>query len=93
MNYGLVPKFAFSTLVAPAEVKAGDKFTVSCMLTNSGAAGYTNVGVYDGSTLLGTKFMALDEGQFRVVQIDCVLSGAGEHVIKLGPLSAKIKAN
>lgn len=90
MRYGIGAEFTYNTLVAPAIVKTGEVFTISCVIMNNGGAGYTNVKAYVGDELLGEKFMALNGGQYRVVQIDCVLDDVGEHLIKLGPLTTTV---
>ena len=45
--------------------------------------------VYDGETLIASKFVALDAGQFRVVVIPVTLD-AGEHTLSVCGLTKTV---
>ena len=47
------------------------------------------VQVLDGETVVAEKFVALAEGQWRVVSLDIALD-AGEHTITVGDMSTTI---
>ena len=72
------------------EAKAGEPFTVYCLVWNKGADGVENVQVKDGETVLGEKLMALTAGSWRVLKMDVVLDQPGEHTITIGNISNTI---
>ena len=75
------------TSVAQTKIqKAGEAFPVMFIVQNNGADATAVIDVYDGDTVIASKFIALDEGQFRVVSIDVTLE-AGEHTISIGGMS------
>lgn len=47
------------------------------------------VQVMDGENVAAEKFVALDEGQFRVISVELTLE-AGEHTISVGDMSETI---
>ena len=73
----------------PATQKAGIPFEINFVAKNNGGDGHVTVNVLDGDTKIAEKFVAVDEGQFRVISINLNLE-AGEHVIKVGDMSATI---
>ena len=47
------------------------------------------VQVLDGDKVVSEKFVALDEGQFRVISTELTLE-AGEHVLTVGGMSTTV---
>lgn len=72
------------------EAKAGETFTLHCLVWNNGDDGVETVRIYDGETLIGEKIMALTAGSWRVLKLDVTLDQPGEHTITVGNLSATI---
>lgn len=72
------------------ETKAGEPFPVYCLMWNNGADGVTTVQVKDGETVLGEKIMAVNSGDWRVVELEVTIDQPGEHVITIGDLSKTI---
>ena len=66
--------------------KAGVPFEISFVAKNNGSDGHMTVQVMDGEDVAAEKFVALDEGQFRVISVELTLE-AGEHVITVGAVS------
>lgn len=76
--------------VAVTEVqKAGVPFEISFVAKNNGSDGHMTVQVMDGENVAAEKFVALDEGQFRVITVELTLE-AGEHTITVGDMSETI---
>lgn len=73
------------------EARAGEPFTIYCLVWNNGADGVETVKVYDGETLLGEKQMALTAGSWRVLKLDVTIDQPGEHTITVGNLSSSIQ--
>ena len=71
-----------STVVAN-QAKAGEPFTVYCLLRNNGSDGLTVVQAYANGELAAEKVMTVCGGSWRVVQIDLTLE-AGEYTIEIG---------
>lgn len=69
--------------------KAGEAFPVMFIVQNNGTDATAVIDIYDGDTVIASKFVALDEGQFRVVSIDVTLE-AGEHTISVGGTSKTV---
>jgi len=69
--------------------KAGEPFEIDFVLKNNGGAGYVTVQAKDGDAVLAEKFVALAEGQWRVISLDICLE-AGEHVIDVCGLTTTI---
>lgn len=44
----------------------------------------------DGDTVLGEKIMAINSGDWRVVELEVVIDQPGEHTITVGTLSKTI---
>ncbi|MBR5109607.1 MAG: hypothetical protein IK099_05380 [Clostridia bacterium] len=72
------------------ETKAGEPFTVDFLMWNHGADGVTTVQVLDGDTVIGEKIMAINSGDWRVVELEVVIDQPGEHTITVGTLSKTI---
>lgn len=72
-----------------AKQKAGVPFEIHYVAKNNGADGHVTVQVMDGNTPVAERFVALDEGQFRVITHELTLD-AGEHVISVGDLSTTL---
>lgn len=70
--------------------KAGEPFTVSMLVWNRGEDGIENVQVLDGDQVIGEKLVAINDGSYRVVEIEVTIPDAGEHTITVGGLSAQI---
>ncbi len=71
------------SVVNTVSAKAGEPFTVYCLLRNNGADGMTTVQVKDGDTVVAEKIMTVTAGSWRVVAIDVTLD-AGEHTLTVG---------
>ena len=71
------------------EAKAGEPFTVYCLLRNNGADGITTVQAYANDQLVQEKIMTVCGGSWRVVQMELVLE-AGEYVLNVGGQTANI---
>ncbi|MBQ2951987.1 MAG: glycoside hydrolase family 3 protein [Clostridia bacterium] len=65
------------------QIKAGESFTVYCLLRNNGADGITVVEAYANDVLVAEKIMTVEGGSWRVVQMDLTLE-AGDYTIKVG---------
>lgn len=91
MRYGLKPKFEYSMLVAPREVKAGEPFLVSFLLENKGWDGCTTVEVLHGDEVIGSKFVAVNGGLYRVVDVEVALKEIGAATISVAGLTAQIE--
>lgn len=91
MRYDLHPKFEYSMLAVPSQVKAGEPFTVNLMMENKGWDGYTTIEVISGEEVIGTKFAALNGGLNRVVSIDAILAEPGTQTISVAGLSAAVE--
>ena len=75
--------------VVPATQQAGVPFEINFVAKNNGGDGHVTVEVMDGGEVIAEKFVAVDEGQFRVMTVELTLE-AGEHTISIGDLSAVI---
>lgn len=69
------------------ETKAGEPFPVYFLMWNHGADDVTTVQVKDGDTVLAEKIMAVNSGDWRVVEIEVTIDEPGEHNITVGDLS------
>ncbi len=78
-----------SIVVSNAVQKAGVPFEVCFVAKNNGGDGHVTAQIMEGDTVLAEKFVAVDEGQFRVITMELTLD-AGEHVITLGDMSTTI---
>lgn len=80
---------SMKTVPVNATQEAGVPFEVSFVAKNNGGDGHVTAQVFDGENVVAEKFVALDEGQFRVITVELVLE-AGEHVITLGNMSETV---
>ncbi len=71
------------------EAKAGEPFTVYCLLRNNGADGITTVKAYANDALVAEKIMTVCGGSWRVVQMELTLE-AGDYVLNVGGQTASI---
>ncbi len=78
-----------STVVVNAPQKAGVPFEINFVAKNNGGGGHVTVDVLDGDAVIAQKFVALAEGQFRVISIELALE-ASEHVISVGGMTTTI---
>lgn len=65
------------------QTKAGESFTVYCLLRNNGADGMTTVQAKANGEVVAEKIMTVEGGSWRVVQMDMTLD-AGEYTIEVG---------
>ena len=72
------------------EARAGEPFTIYCLVWNKGAAGVETVKAYDGKTVIGEKIMAVNGESWRVLKMDVTLDQPGVHTITLGNLTGTI---
>jgi len=72
------------------ETKAGEPFTVYCLLWNDGADGITTLEAKCDDEVIAEKIMAVNANSWRVVEMTLTVSEPGEHVISVGDLSKKI---
>lgn len=70
--------------------KSGEAFTINFLLWNDGGDGLTTVEVFDGEKVVAEKMMAVNGDSWRVVEMDVVLEGAGEHVLTVNGMTATI---
>ena len=80
---------SMQTVAAVATQQAGVPFEVSFVAKNNGGDGHMTVQVMDGENVAAEKFVALDEGQFRVITVELTLE-AGEHTVTIGDMSETI---
>lgn len=92
MRYGEEANLIYDTLVVPETVKAGESFTASCVLRNDGADGYTYAELCVDEAPVNSVFMAVNGGEFRVVEMECTLNDPGTYTLTLGTLSATVTA-
>ena len=72
------------------EARAGEPFTIYCLVWNKGVAGVETVKAYDGETVIGEKIMAVNGESWRVLKMDVTLDQPGVHTITLGNLTGTI---
>ncbi len=77
------------TATAMTTAKAGEPFTVYCLLRNNGADDITTVQALANGNLVAEKIMTVEGGSWRVVQMDLTLA-AGEYTIQVGDLVGNI---
>jgi beta-glucosidase-like glycosyl hydrolase len=78
------------TVAANAPQKAGVPFEIYLIAQNDGVDGYTTVQVYEGNTLLASKFVTVEGKSFVVVSIEIAIDSIGEHTITVNDLSTAI---
>ena len=71
------------------QTKAGEPFTVYCLLRNNGADGLTTVQAKANGEVVAEKIMTVEGGSWRVVQMELTLD-AGEYTIEIGGLTGTI---
>lgn len=71
------------------QTKAGEPFTVYCLLRNNGADGLTTVQAKANGEVVAEKIMTVEGGSWRVVQMELTLN-AGEYTIEIGSLTGTI---
>ena len=71
------------------QTKAGETFTVYCLLRNNGADGITTVQAKANGEVVAEKIMTVEGGSWRVVQMDMTLD-AGEYTIEVGDQAGAI---
>lgn len=79
-----------TSVVINDEAKAGVPFKIYFLLWNDGADGVTTVQVLDGENVVAEKIMAVNGGDWRVVEMEVTLDTVGEHTISVGTLSKTI---
>ena len=72
------------------ETKAGEPFTAYALLWNKGASGMTTVQAKCDGEVVAEKIMAVNGGDWRVVEMTLTIDQPGEHTITLGDLSKTI---
>lgn len=72
------------------ETKAGEPFTAYVLLWNNGDSGITTVQAKCDDAVIGEKIMAVNGGDWRVVEMTLTVDQPGEHVITIGDLSKTI---
>lgn len=70
--------------------KAGEPFTIYCIVWNDGGDGIENVEILDNGSVIAKKAMAVTGGSWRILKTDIVLSEAGEHIVSIGDQSQTI---
>ncbi len=71
------------------QTRAGEPFTVYCLLRNNGADGLTTVQAKANGEVVAEKIMTVEGGSWRVVQMELTLD-AGEYTIEIGGLTGTI---
>ena len=72
------------------ETKAGEPFTAYVLLWNNGDSGITTVQAKCDDAVIAEKIMAVNGGDWRVVEMTLTVDQPGEHVITIGDLSKTI---
>lgn len=72
------------------ESKAGVPFTAYFLMWNNGADGITTVQALVDGEVNAEKIMAINGGDWRVVEMQLCIDQPGEHVVTVGPLSKTI---
>lgn len=72
------------------EVKAGEPFSLYCLVWNNGADGVETVRASVGDSVIGEKIMAVNGGSWRVLKMDVIIDQPGEHTVTVGTLSQTI---
>ena len=72
------------------ETKAGEPFTAYVLLWNNGADGVTTVQASCDGEVIGEKIMAVNGGDWRVVEMQLTIDQVGTHTITVGNLSKTI---
>ena len=73
------------------QAKAGEPFTIYCLLRNTGADGITTAVAKVNGEPVAQKIMTVEGGSWRVVQIDITVDAPGDYTIELGDQVGEIK--
>ena len=73
------------------ETKAGEPFNAYVLLWNNGDDGITTVQAKCDDTVIAEKIMAVNGGDWRVVEMTLTVDEPGEHLITIGDLSKTIQ--
>ena len=73
------------------QAKAGEPFTVYCLLRNTGADGLTTAQAKVNGEVVAEKIMTVEGGSWRVVQMDITVDAPGEYTIEIGDAVNTIK--
>ena len=73
------------------QAKAGEPFTVYCLLRNKGADGLTTAQAKVNGEVVAEKIMTVEGGSWRVVQMDITVDAPGEYTIEVGDTLGTIK--
>lgn len=73
------------------EAKAGEPFTVYCLLRNNGADGMTTAQAKVNGEVVAEKIMTVEGGSWRVVQMDITVDAPGDYTIEVGDTAETIK--
>ena len=73
------------------QAKAGEPFTIYCLLRNTGADGITTAVAKVNGEPVAEKIMTVEGGSWRVVQIDITVDAPGDYTIELGDQVGEIK--
>ena len=66
------------------QAKAGEPFTIYCLLRNNGADGLTTAEAKVNGEVVAKKIMTVEGGSWRVVQMDITIAEPGEYTIAIG---------
>ena len=72
------------------ECTAGVPFTATFLMWNTGDDGITTVQAFVDGELASEKIMAINSGDWRVVEMPITIDVPGEHTITIGDMSAVI---
>lgn len=73
------------------QAKAGEPFSVYCLLRNTGADGLTTVQTKVNGEVVAEKIMTVNGGSWRVVQMDIAVDAPGEYTIQVGDTTGTVK--
>ena len=73
------------------QAKAGEPFTIYCLLRNNGADGITTAVAKVNGEPVAQKIMTVEGGSWRVVQLDITVDAPGDYTIELGDQVGQIK--
>ena len=73
------------------QAKAGEPFTVYCLLRNTGADGLTTAQAKLNGEVVAEKIMTVEGGSWRVVQMDITVDAPGDYTIEIGDAVNTIK--
>lgn len=73
------------------ETKAGEPFTIYTLLWNNGADGITTVQASCDGEVIAEKIMAVNGGDWRVVEMTLTIDAVGEHTLTVGTLTKTIQ--